>query len=108
MSSPLSIYKSVVKQLGVSDEHNLPVVGKASYLATQIDEQKHVLNRLLFDLSTATFHLNNAKDDTTKEAYEKQASTYKADIRQIHASLKFNLELLGELRAESPELQVQA
>lgn len=106
MKSPIAVYKQVIKEVGVEDSENVSPVGKLTYIQEQVGQQKAILNRLLFDLTTSTLHQDEAKDDMTKDAHRKKADDYKNDIRQIHSSLKINLTLIEELRKEYPELQV--
>jgi hypothetical protein len=108
MQSPLSIYKKVAKEFGVTSETDAPSVGKMSYMQDQVAQQKAILNRLLFDAATAIYHQNEAKDPTTKDAHRKKADDYRNDIRQILSALKLNLVLIDELRKEYPELAVEA
>ena len=104
--SPLSIYQEIVKEFGVTDEHNVSPVGKLTYVQEQVQQQKAILNRLLFDLTTSIYNQNEAKDETTKDAHGQKGDSYRNDIRQIHAAIKTNLQLIDELRAEYEELQI--
>ena len=105
--SPLSIYKEVLQECGVREEVNVPPVARLTYVQEQAQQQKAILNRLLFDLATAVYNQNESKDDTTKHAHRQKADGFRNDIRQIKTALEINLTLIDELRAEHKELQVE-
>lgn len=103
--SPLSIYKQVLQECGVTEEVNVAPVARFTYVQEQALQQKAILNRLLFDLSTAIYNQNEAKDETTRDAHRQKGDGFRNDIRQIKTALEINLKLMDELRAEHKELQ---
>lgn len=107
MPSPLEIYKSVVKEFGVEDKYTVSPVGKLTYNQEQIQQKRTIINRLLFDITTAEIQQANAKDETTKNAHRSKADSYKADLRQLLATVKSDLEIVDELRKEYPELAIE-
>lgn len=103
MSTALSVYKKILKEFEITDELNVQSINKLLYLREQRDQQRAVINRLLFDLATTRIHQQTAKDPTTSDAYRKKYDDYTSDLRQLTTSLKINLELIDELEAEHPE-----
>lgn len=97
MKSPLSLYNETAKQFGITDEKQVHLRQKQSFATTQVDEMKAVANRLLFDIASTKCHMDTAKDDNTKAAYEGKLRGYENDLRQMSASLDYALALDKEL-----------
>lgn len=106
MPTPISFYKDTVKEFEVDDSFTVSPVGKLTYLQEQVQQQRAIINRLLFDITISKIQAQNSKDDTTKNAHEAKGNQYKADLRQLIASVKINLQLIDELGTEYPELQI--
>lgn len=100
MSTPLETYKNTLKEFEVTEEFEVPAVAKVTFVQTQINEQKQILNRLMFDYTIATAHESVAKDDLTKDAHRQKKDSYRNDIRQIMGALRLNIELIAGLRKE--------
>jgi hypothetical protein len=107
-TSPLSVYQRVFKEAGVGSEQDVDPVAKSAYLTDQISQQKQILNRLLFDRATSVYHQEQAKDDVSKNAHRQKSDGYQNDITQILSALKFNQQLLEELRDKHPVLRPEA
>lgn len=107
MPSPITTYKQILKECGITDELNVSTVGRMTYLQEQVGQQKAILNRLLFDATVARISKEAAKDVTLKDAHRQKEDGYLNDIRQIKSALENNLTLIDELREEYPELQVE-
>ena len=100
MATPLDTYKATLKEFGVTEEFDVPGVAKVTFIQTQINEQKQILNRLMFDYTIASIHQSMATDDQVKDAHRKKADDFRGDVRQIVGALKVNLELISGLRKE--------
>lgn len=105
--SPLSVYKEVVKEFEVEDSQNVSPTGKMTYVQEQLAQQKAVINRLLFDIATARFHMAEATDPQVKDAHRKKSDDFVGDLRSLLGAAKVNIKLIEELRKEYPELAVE-
>lgn len=100
MKSPATVYKDILKQYGITEELSVHPTNKILYLREQRDQQKAIINRLTFDMAVARYHQEIAKDETTANAHRKKYNEYEADLQQLLAALKLNLQLLKELGDE--------
>ena len=100
MKSPLSVYKEVSKEFGVTDDKNVAQVGKLSFAREQAEQMKHIVNRLVYDIVTTRIHIEDAKDDTTKHALKSKCSQYENDLRQTVGALDVANKLVKELESE--------
>lgn len=107
MKSPLDVYKEVVKEYGVKDEQTVSPVGKLTYIQEQLGQQRAVINRLLFDIATAQYHMENAKDPIVKDAHRKKSDDFKNDLRSLLGASEVNIKLIDELRKEYSELAIE-
>lgn len=97
MPKPIEVYNDLLKEFEITDRVSVHPENKLLYLRSQRDEQKAIINRLLFDMATSQIHQNEAKDPTTKDAHRKKYDDYKADVRQLLRSLNITLDLLEAL-----------
>ncbi len=97
MKSPLKKYREVASKFGISAEYNLEVVGMLSFAREQAIQMQHIVNRLLFDITTSYLRMEDSKDDSTKAAYLKKANEYESDLRQTKAALDVALPFIKEL-----------
>lgn len=100
MKTPLTVYTEQAKDLGITDELNVPMIARLSFVREQGQQMAQVVNRLLYDLALTELGLQAAKDDTTKAAIEQQKAKYINDLRQTRDSLIPTLELVKELEAQ--------
>lgn len=103
----LETYKEVLKEFGITESDQVSPVGKMTYVQEQLGQQKAILNRLLFDVTTAKINLSNAKDELSIDAHKAQVSKFTNDIRQTRDSIRINTQLIEELREEHPELRIE-
>ena len=102
----IETYKAILREFGVTDEDTVSPVGKMTYVQEQVGQQRAIINRLLFDMTTSKIHMEAAKDDISKDAHRKKFADYLNDLRQLLVSVRINLQLVDELREEYPELRV--
>lgn len=107
MSSPLAEYKKLIKEFEVAERETVSPVGKLTYVQEQVGQQQAIINRLLFDMATANVHMSEAKDPITKGAHRKKRDNFADDLVQLLGTVRTNLTLIDELRAEYPELQIE-
>lgn len=103
--STLELYKDIVAEYKITEEENASPIMRVNYLREQIDQQKSILNRLLFDIATVETQKNASTDPVAKDAYRKKADDYRGDIVQILTGLRTNQRLIVQLVDEYPELQ---
>lgn len=103
MPTPLEIYKEVAKEFGAIGELNAAPVSQLAFAREQADQMQHIVNRLIFDVTQSKILEGNAKDDSTKSAYEGKRRQYENDLRQTVASLTNTIELVKELEKEVSE-----
>ncbi len=99
MKSPLSLYNETAKQFGITDEKQVNLRQKQSFATTQVQEMQAIANRLLFDIAATRCHLETAKDDNTKSAYEGKLRSYENDLRQMSSSLDYAIAIAKEFDA---------
>lgn len=99
MNTPLFFYNETAKQFGITEEKQVHLRQKQAYATAQVDEMKAITNRLLADIASTKCHMDTAKDDNTKAAYEGKLRTYENDLRQMSASLEYAIALSKELDA---------
>jgi hypothetical protein len=99
-TSPLTIYNEVAKSFKITAEKQVHIRQKLAYAEAQVQEMQAVTNRLLFDVVTSKLHLETAKDDNTKAAYEGKLRGYENDLRQMSANLDYAILIHKELNEE--------
>lgn len=100
MKSPLEIYKEILKEYGIEGELDDHPRRKLAYVEEQIQQQRSILIRLLFDSTIATSAMNEAKDKLSKDAHRQKVDKYQNDIYQIVEGLKRHIQIAQELRKE--------
>jgi hypothetical protein len=100
LKTPLQHYNETAEQFGIGPEKQVHLRQKQAFATTQVQEMQAVANRLLFDVATTKCHMETAKDDNTKAAYDGKLRGYENDLRQISASLDYALEIAKELDQE--------
>ena len=100
MKSPLETYKEVAKEFGVTEAENLELVGRLGFVREQSIQKKHIINRLLVDISSKRIELAQAKDDHTKAAFNKSINDFENELRQMINSIKLDNMLIKELEDE--------
>lgn len=100
MKSPLVAYNAAAKEFGITPEKQLHIRQKMQFAETQVQEMQAVTNRLLFDIAATMCHLDTAKDDNSKAAYEGKLRGYQNDLRQMSASLDYAILIQKELGDE--------
>lgn len=100
MKSPLTVYKEVAKEFGITDEKNIPDVAKLGHAREQAQQQQMIINRLIMDIAVTRVALEAAKDEMTKGALRKKENEYTGDLRQLSASVETHIALTKELEDE--------
>lgn len=100
MKSPLAIYVETAKQFNITADKQVHIRQKLAFAEAQVQEMQMVANRLLFDVVTTKLHLEDAKDDNTKAAYEGKLRGYENDLRQMSQNLDTALIIYKELNDE--------
>lgn len=100
MKSPLTIYNETAKEFGITADKNVNIRQKVAFAEEQAAQMRQIANRLLFDIATTKFHLEEAKDRATKNAYQQKANQYENDLSQTSDSLTVVLQLVEELNNE--------
>lgn len=100
MKSPLKTYNDVAASFNITDDINVAPLVRRNFAQEQAYQMQQIVNRLLFDIATTRIHLDEAKDDATKAAYQQKGATYENDLRQTRDSLVIALKLADELSAE--------
>lgn len=103
----LDVYKDIVEEFKVTVSDTVSPVGMMTYVQEQAGQQKAIINRLLFDMTTARIAMEAAKDDLAKDAHRKKFDDYRNDLRQLLAAVRINLQLIDELRVEYKELRIE-
>lgn len=97
MKSPLTVYKEVAKEFGVTADKNVEDVAKLTFARSQAQEQQHIINRLLFDIAMARIRMADAKDSTTIAAHQRKSNEFEADLRQLVVTVGLSLAMVKEL-----------
>lgn len=97
----IDYYNDIVKEFEITAELTVEEPNKVMYLREQRDQQRAIINRLVFDMATAKAHEDAAKDAAMKDAHRKKYDDYKNDLRQLLGALKINLQLLESLSEAS-------
>lgn len=101
--TPLAKYDELAKQFKITEDKNVPIEQRLMFAREQAVQMKQIANRLLFDLTASHMHLNAAKDDTTKAAYQAKINEYERDLRQTSGGLDPILTLIQELELATDE-----
>ena len=96
-ASPLGKLNELADKYKVTGDKRLATDLQLNFVRSQVGEMKQVANRLLFDLTLSELHSTTAKDDATKFAYDQKAQTYANELKQMIATLEYNLALEREL-----------
>jgi outer membrane murein-binding lipoprotein Lpp len=100
LSSPLQYYNETAKQFGITDKKQIHIRQKLAFASEQVQQMQAVANRLLFDIASTKCHLETAKDDNSRAAYEGKLREYERDLRQMAASLDYAIQIEDELNVE--------
>lgn len=101
--SPIELYEKVAKQFKITDGKLVHPRQMKAYVESQIQEQSLIINRLIVDAARSHADIADAKDDTTKAAYENKLSGFENDLRQLSKTLDFFIELSKNLAKKYPE-----
>lgn len=104
MNSPLSMYKEVAKEFGITEDKQVRPRQKIAFAEAQVQEQRAIINRLIADTARARTDMEKARDATLKAAYAKKMAGYEDDLRQMATNLNFSIEFERELRDEFKEV----
>lgn len=95
--SPLAKYKEVAQKFGIGEGKEVPDDLKQSHIQDQISEMRAICNRLIIDIVGASVGMNNAKDETSRAAYQSAIANQESDLRQYSQKLDTLIKLHGEL-----------
>ena len=95
----LERYNETAKELGITEDMNVPVVARLGFAREQATQMKSIVNRSLFDLTMAYSAMENAKDENTVAAYKDNISKHERELRQTRDALALTNALVAELEA---------
>lgn len=102
MKNTLELVEEVAKAFKITSGKRVHPRQQRAYVESQRQEQALIINRLLVDCAKAKYDLENAKDETTKAAYQNKVAGFEGDLRQLSSSLDFFIELEKELAKAYP------
>lgn len=98
--SPREKYNSIAKEMGVTEDKNVPAIAQLSFAREQANQMKLLVNRFLFDITIAKTKVEKSKDRDTKSAAENKVREYEAQLAQTLDGLTVANELVKELEKE--------
>lgn len=105
MKTAINFYEDVATEFGVTDNKALHIRQKIAFFSEQANQQRQILNRLVGDLAKARYDMEQAKDDTSRDAFQKQVNQYTNDVRQMVKSLDFFQSLADALQKDNPDVK---
>lgn len=106
MKSPLSVDKKTIKEYKIEPEFDVSPVRKLGFLQGQLQELEGAFWRARVDVIHSE-RLIESDVEAIKNKGHNNLSEHKNQVVQFYGGIKMIRQLIEELRAEYPELQVE-
>jgi len=106
MKSPLAVDERIVKEFKIEPEFDVAPVKKLGFLQGQLQELEGAFWRARVDVIHAE-RLQESDIEAIRNKGFNNMSEHKNQVAQFYGGIKMIRQLIDELRAKHPELQVE-